>query len=107
MRAQGILKLASVGAVTLNGQQEPFVLKLVAHDHLRPWPSTWHIRWPGRKAETFWRRHGLQLQPGRSVHVELEDVHGLPGPDRREAALSGLASDVVLLPQWDGLPACT
>jgi len=106
MRAQGILKLASVGVLTPH-QQGPFVLRLVAHDTLRARPSTWHIRWPGLKAETFWRRHGQQLKPGRAVHVELEDVHGLPGADRSESDLSGLARAVVLLPQWDGTPAWT
>lgn len=106
MRAQGILKLASVG-VFLPHHHEPFVLRLVAHDAFRARSSTWHIRWPGLKAETFWQRHGQHLKPGRSVHVELEDVHSVPGVSRSESAFSGLARAVVLLPQWDGTPAWT
>lgn len=102
MRAQGILNVASADTVTPPGDVGPFVLRLVAQDRLAPTLTTWHIRWTGRIAEAFWRRHGRHLLPGRSVHVELEDVHGLPGTNRREAALGACARAVVLLPQWDG-----
>ncbi|MFN3738086.1 hypothetical protein [Hydrogenophaga sp.] len=102
MRAQGILNVASADTVTQPGDVGPFVLRLVAQDRLAPTLTTWHIRWTGRIAEAFWRRHGRHLLPGRSVHVELEDVHGLPGTNRREAALGACARAVVLLPQWDG-----
>lgn len=102
MRAQGILNVASADTVTQPGDVGPFVLRLVAQDRLAPTLTTWHIRWTGRIAEAFWRRHGRHLLPGRSVHVELEDVHELPGTNRREAALGACARAVVLLPQWDG-----
>ena len=107
MRAQGILKLASAGASAHRAAEGQFVLRLVAQDPFRAGLTTWHIRWTGLVAETFWRRHGRQLQPGRAVHVELEDVHSLPGSCQREPAIGGKARAVVLLPQWDETPAWT
>jgi hypothetical protein len=102
MRAQGILNVASANTTTQPGDAGPFVLRLVAQDRLAPGPTTWHIRWTGRLAEAFWRRHGRHLLPGRSVHVELENVHGLPVKNQRETALGACARAVVLLPLWDG-----
>ena len=102
VRAQGILKLALAASATPPNDTGPFVLRLVAQDRWPADPTTWHIRWTGLMAETFWQRHGRHLTPGRSVHVELEGVHGLPGTNRRDAALGACARAVVLLPQWDG-----
>jgi|GEM_PF-3155080 len=105
MRAQGILHVASADTTHPPGDAGPFVLRLVAQDQLAPAATTWHIRWTGRLAEAFWLRHGQHLTPGRSVHVELENVHGLPGKHRRGAALGACARAMVLLPLWDGAPA--